>query len=85
MATLHQFTIKYKGAKADRLLPGVTSDHIVRSVFKQDLTALGANHPKTDLIKLVDRGTVSFTFWRESDVKDSNVCSSSFGIRTHTK
>jgi hypothetical protein len=57
-----RFSIKYTGDKAARLVSGSISHAEMCFIFKKDLTALGANHPKVDTIQKGPLGSVYFIY-----------------------
>jgi hypothetical protein len=61
-ASEFRFSIKYTGAKAARLASGTIPPWEVRSIFKNDLTALGANHPKSENIQQGPSGSIYFIY-----------------------
>jgi hypothetical protein len=58
----YRFSIQYTGEKAARLASGTIPMWEVRSIFKNDLTALGANHPKSENIQQGPSGSIYFIY-----------------------
>ncbi|KIM81136.1 hypothetical protein PILCRDRAFT_821568 [Piloderma croceum F 1598] len=61
-ASEFRFSIKYTGAKAARLASGSIPQWEVRSIFKDDLTALGANLPKNENIQQGPSASIYFIY-----------------------
>ena len=57
-----RFSLKYTGDKAARMASASIPSWEMRYVFKEDLTALGVNHPKIDSIQKGPLGTVYFIY-----------------------
>jgi hypothetical protein len=70
-ASEFRFSIKYTGAKAARLASGSIPQWEVRSIFKDDLTALGVNHPKGQNIQQGPSASIYFIYTHNTK---SSVC-----------
>jgi hypothetical protein len=57
----YRLTLKYTGKKAARLVSGIPQWQVC-SIFKDDLTALGVNHPKVDQIQQGPPGSIYFIY-----------------------
>jgi hypothetical protein len=61
-ASQFRFAIKYTSHKAVCLVSGSIPHAEVCSIFKDDLTALGVNHPKVDSIQNGPSGSIYFNY-----------------------